>query len=415
MFLRPRAFKKAGFLFATFLPQVGYIFDKVVFICYIARMSKPKEITESELGRWKLLNPLQALLAEEIGRREPSGTEKDPRRTLDSFRYFSSILFIMFNPVIESMRGFCAASEFEKVQSNVCGTRVSLGSFSEAQSVFDPEILRNVLARLAERVDLGLCDPRLAKLPREVAAIDGTLLRALPRMAWALWQNDQNRSAKLHLKFSVTRQAVLDTLVTTARDCERKAMRKMLDSNDFLVGDRYYGMDYSLLEMLNDDGYWFLFRLKENAVYEVVEELPVDEADRKAGVVSDQLIRLGGKWRGKPARLVRIETAEKTFLLVTSVGNAHMSAELIGVAYRSRWEIELFFKWIKCILKNRHLLAESPAGVAIQTYCALIVAMLLFATLKRRPSKRDMEAIRFYFCGIITDKELAGALKISIG
>ena len=72
---------------------------------------------------------------------------------------------------------------------------------------------------------------------------------------------------------------------------------------------------------------------------------------------------------------------------------------------------ELFFKWTKCILKCRHLLAESPQGVQIQLYCALIAAMMLFALTGRKPTKRDMEIIQFYFCGWATFEATASSSR----
>lgn len=364
------------------------------------------------MQQWKLLDQFRALLENRMPQHVLSKSEQDPRRKLSRIDYFSSILFTMLNPVLDSMRGFCEISDMEKVAAKASSGKISLGSFSEAQSVFDPTILEEVLCELSGRVDLGLCDPRLRKLPKEVTAVDGTLLRALPRMAWALWQNDQNRSAKLHLKFSVTRQAVLDTIITTAKHCERKALKEMLDPNEFLIGDRYYGLDYTWLSTLIEETQWFLFRIRNDALYEVVETLEITDDDRAAGVISDQLATLGNDWKGPPIRLVKVQAFDEVLLLATSVMPEQMSAELISVAYRSRWQIELFFKWIKCILKNRHLLAESPQGVAIQTYCALIAAMMLFALTGRKPTKRDMELIQFYLCGMISADDLELRLKM---
>ena len=64
----------------------------------------------------------------------------------------------------------------------------------------------------------------------------------------------------------------------------------------------------------------------------------------------------------------------KELLLATDL---EIEAELIALIYRYRWQIELFFKWMKNILGNRHLMAESPAGAAIQTCSALIAALML--------------------------------------
>ncbi len=72
---------------------------------------------------------------------------------------------------------------------------------------------------------------------------------------------------------------------------------------------------------------------------------------------------------------------------------------MIALIYRYRRQIELLFKWMKSILGNRHLMAESPEGLAIQTYSALIAALMLQLLTGKRPTKRAIELIRFYLMG----------------
>ena len=80
--------------------------------------------------------------------------------------------------------------------------------------------------------------------------------------------------------------------------------------------------------------------------------------------------------------------------------------------YCYRWQIELFFKWMKSSLGNRHLIAESPAGVAIQTYSALIAALMLQLLTGKRPTKRAMELIRFYMMGHAELEEVVALLGL---
>jgi hypothetical protein len=381
-------------------------------LCYVGSMDRNADI-EKDLRCWNLLSRFRRMLENKLSDHPLLKTELDPRRKLSCLDYYSSILFSMLNPVIDSMRGFCRASKLEKVQKKVCSRKVSLGSFSEAQSVFDPELLEQVLEEMASQVDLGGVDQRLRKLPKELTAIDGTLIPALPRMAWALWGKDGCQAAKLHLKFSVERQSVSKSMLTTGKTCERKTLKKMIDPNELLVGDRYYGLDYQWLIELLAQEQWFIFRIRNDADVTVVEKFALTDEDREAGVVFDGLVTLGKDWHGKPIRLVKVEALDTTILLAVGVDRETMSAELVGLAYRYRWQIELFFKWIKCILKCRHLLAESPQGVQIQLYCALIAAMMLFALTGRKPTKRDMEMIQFYFSGLATFEELEHSLKNS--
>ena len=99
-------------------------------------------------------------------------------------------------------------------------------------------------------------------------------------------------------------------------------------------------------------------------------------------------------------------------VLVSNKARGELSAELLALIYRYRWRVELFFKWLKCILGCRHWLAESERGVALQIYCALIAALLLLRYSGKRPGKRAMEMIRFYLLGYATLEELTRQLGI---
>jgi len=142
---------------------------------------------------------------------------------------------------------------------------------------------------------------------------------------------------------------------------------------------------------------------------EIVEELALSEADRAAGVTWQAKVKLGDKWQGEPIRVVRVEVDGKQLLLATDLD---IEAELIALIYRYRWQIELFFKWLKSILGCRHLMAESPEGVAIQIYSALIAALMLQVFTGKRPGKRAMELIQMYMMGYADFEELVALLRV---
>ena len=89
-----------------------------------------------------------------------------------------------------------------------------------------------------------------------------------------------------------------------------------------------------------------------------------------------------------------------------------IEAELVALIYRSRWRIELFFKSMKSILGNPHLMAESFEVVAIQTYRALIAALMLQRLTGKHPSNRAMELIRFYIIGYAKLKGVMALLNL---
>lgn len=374
-------------------------------------MARRKDkIDEKKLSSWKLLDDFRARLAKAQAaapaiEKRPGG----PERKLLEADYFSLFLFGLLNPVVDSMRGLCKASHLNRVRQDICSRPVSLGSFSEAQGVFDPELLKQVLLQLVGEIPTSWGDTRLAHLADKLKLVDGTLLPALPRMHWALWLNDKNRAAKLHLKFSVLRQAPSDALITAANSCERKALRQFMKKGETIVGDRYYGLEYGFFEELRQLGVSFVMRIRNKPCMEIIEELPLTDEDRAAGVTWQGMVKLGDKWQGEPVRVVKVAVDDKELLLATDL---EIEAELIALIYRYRWQIELFFKWMKSILGNRHLMAESPEGVAIQTYSALIAALMLQLFTGKRPTKRAMELIRFYMMGYADLEEVMALLGL---
>lgn len=374
-------------------------------------MARPKDkIDEKELSSWKLLDDFRELLAKAQAA-APKVEKKSggPERKLLETDYFCLFLFGLLNPVVDSMRGLCAASHLKRVQHDICSRPVSLGSFSEAQGIFDAELLKQVFLELAGQIPTSWGDSRLAHLADKLKLVDGTLLPALPRMHWALWLNDENRAAKLHLKFTVLRQAPSDALITAGNSCERKALRQFMKKGETIVGDRYYGLEYGFFEEMRQLGVSFVIRIRNKPRMEIIEELNLTAEDRAAGVTWQGMVKLGNKWQGEPVRVVKIAVDGKELLLATDL---EIETELIALIYRYRWQVELFFKWMKSILGNRHLMAESPNGVAIQTYSALIAALMLQLFTGKRPSKRAMELIRFYMMGQADLEEVVALLGI---
>ncbi len=376
-------------------------------------MPKPSSnpVNIEDLQGFKMIRKFRTILERTNPDVPPVPTELDPRRKLSQNDYFSLFLFTYFNPVLKSMRGLCAATDLEKVQQTVCSNPVSLGSFSEAQGIFDPQLLLCIIQSLAAEFQPEFGDKRIRELCKELVAVDGTLIRALPRMAWALWQDDDNRSAKLHLHYSVIRQTVINASLTDANSCERAELAKLIEKDFLYTADRYYGGDYSFFENFQEKDAYFVIRIRNNAVIRELESFPITEEDRKVGVVWDKKIHLGDEKNPKgPYRAILVKAWDKELLILTNLWD--IPAELISLIYLYRWKIEDLFKWIKCNLQCRHLLAESKRGVTIQVYLAIIASLLLFLALGHRPTKRELELIQLYAMGWATVDELYRGLGL---
>lgn len=373
------------------------------------------KITEKDLKNWDLLRVFEEAVERVFSGAALHPTFSDPDRNLSYRPYLSLFLFGLFNPVVQSMRGLCAATELERVQKEVCQGKVSPSSFSEMQHFLDPELLRQVFGEVMKQTPgHPQADVRLVHL--NLIAQDGSLWSALPRMAWAEYgvgRKGQAKGVRLHLRFHLTEDKPVDARVSKGRDCERQALRQMCVPGQTNVGDRYYGEDYRLFGEIDQAGAFFVIRIKEDAVIHVEEELALSAEDQAAGVVRQAWVRLGAraKSRSMRLRLVEIRSGDQHLLLVTNLTVDKASAQLVGLIYRRRWAIELFFRWIKCILGCRHFFAESPAGVAIQLYLALIAAVLFQQYSGRRPGKREMELIQMYLLGWASAEELVALLQ----
>ena len=364
----------------------------------------------TQFHHWKLLESFQRRLAPVLARRQPTRTELNPRRQLQPAGYFSLLLFGLLNPVLKTTRALCAATHFPRLQAAVGTGPVSLASFSDMQWVCEPEVLAGLLRELAAEARPVFGDARLQAQVQDLVATDGTLLPALPRMAWGLWQDARNRAGKLHLEFSVWRQVPSEFTVTAGNASERGTWEAKIKPGAFYVNDRHFGQDYKLVSRVQKAGAKFVLRLLNNTVLHRLEPArELTPADRAAGVVEDVRVRLGAEPNGPEGRLVRVEAAGHTFLLFTN--QPELAAELVALIYRYRWQIELFFKWLKCILGCRHWLAESQAGVTLQVYCALIASVFLMLWAGSRPTKRQWEALQLYWLGCVGWPELERSLQ----
>jgi hypothetical protein len=375
----------------------------------------PTPITEKQLQRWRLLSEFSRRLADSLETANLHPSWADPQRLLQISDYLSLFLLGVFNPVITSMRGLCQASHLQRVQQEVCCRPVSRSSFSEAQQVVDPELLKSLYDTLAKEVAQRRAPARKADNPyvRVMQIVDSTLWYALPRMHWALWrqQHGTQQAMRLHVLFQV-----LDTLpsrvsLRKAKRCERLEWEALVKPGEFYVGDRNYGEDYSLLGRLDRRGCHYGVRLRSDAQWCVQEELPLSQADRQAGVLWQGWVRLGKEGRGPRVRIVQILGQEEQLFIATNLSAEQLSAELVSLCYRQRWLIELFFRWLKHLMKANHWLAESQKGVAIQIYLTLIAAQLLLLFSGQRPNKRTMELLQFMAMGWATPEEVLALIQ----
>ncbi len=405
------------------------MFGSTIFV--ILSLIMNNKINEKEIQRLSILRPFKSHLGELHSHADC------PNRKLHYDQYVSLILLYFFNPTLTSLRSLQQASILKNVQEKLGIKRTSLGSLSESADIFDPELLKPIMTELANEANSLTVEKRLDKLDKSLVAVDGSLLKALPKMLWALWLDKDHRAVKMHLELDILKTAPLRAQLTDANANEAANLKANLTSGKLYVLDAGY-RTYTLYESIINNSSSFVARLQYNADYDLIKENTLSDDDLKAGVISDKTVWLGGKKTrsdvSKPLRIITINCPEKknrnrrklkalshsnksstaestqsTLLIATDLMD--LPAELIALIYRYRWQIEIFFRWFKCVLSAEHLLCHSQNGITIQIYCALIATLLIRLWTCRKPTKRTFEMICLYFQGWATLDELLNHIE----
>jgi hypothetical protein len=377
--------------------------------------SDAPKFTESDLRQWKLIADFRARLEKASqGRLEHPGWRQ---RELQQFEYLSLFLLALVHPTIKTLRALSAATHVERVQQEVgCGP-VALSSLSEAQHLLDPGLLEALIGSLREE----LSGP-MPKDPRQAwqlwLARDSSIFPATWRMCWAQYGAGKagrpNHAVRLHVSFQVLDDRPVQVAITPGKVCERKMWKLQLEQGATYVGDRYFGEDYQVFGLLRRRGCQFVLRLRDEAVLQVEQENALAPADQKAGVLKDVWGYLGStkRYRSERVRVITVRKPSGTLMrLATNLPPEQMSAREILTIYRRRWQIECFFRWLKCLLGCRHWLAESQVGATMQLSLAIIAGLLLQLVLGQRPNQRLWERLQLYLMGWATPNELMSAVQ----
>lgn len=394
-----------------------------------------ERIRESDLTGLKYLDRLMPLLQ----RLRPVGCARDKagNRQLFFDQYCSLILLYLFNPIVSSLRAVVQASELRKVQRKLGCPRAALGSLSEAARVFDPELLREIASEMVEQVPPLARDARLSDLAQQLTAVDGSILAALPQITQASFLRKTRGPApagwRLHTHFEILRGVPVKITLTDARNSgdsnEKAVLRRTLQPDRCYVTDRGYEQ-FALFNAIVDVGSSYVCRIRSDHLEHFAADntRTLSEEARAAGVLHDAVGRLGSSKSKRiehprhPVRIVRVKAdvplkrggrrrAAATQDIVLATNLLDVPPEIIGLIYRSRWLIELFFRFFKHVLGCRHLLSRHPQGIEIQTYCAIIACLLIALTTGRKPTLRTYEMLCYYFMGLAAEDELLVHLR----
>jgi IS4 transposase len=203
-----------------------------------------------------------------------------------------------------------------------------------------------------------------------------TITKSLKGMEWAKFRKSK-AGIKLHLSLMYHDEIAYpnNVFVSKAKEHDVAYLKDLVvvSKDTINVFDRGY-VDYQAFDQFSDVGVLFVTRLRENAATWVIQRYEVDE---KSKVVYHDLVTVGcGAKKTKNAfRYIQLRDDDGNQVhFITNVMDK--TPEEIGDIYKLRWQIELFFKWIKQNLKIKHFYATSEQAVTVQIFIALIAYCL---------------------------------------
>jgi hypothetical protein len=327
-----------------------------------------------------------------------------PNRGLQTRDVFVAHLLAFFNPTLRSLRTLEDFSRTRQAQRYLTVERLPKSTLADFHRLVDPAVLEPIVAHLLqETTRRGVAAP--ADLPdsiRQVLAVDGTFLALAADVAWAVRHRTNTGQSKASVRIDVhldvasgLPQAVH---VHGAGTSEPASAATASQPGAVHVYDRGY-FDFALIQRHLDLSATvptpFVMRMRapgeRSPKFDRHEERPLSAKDRAAGVISDHVGRLAGsRHRAAPLgrlREVVIASPEEPGGVIRLVTNMlEVPACVIGLLYCYRWQVELFFRWLKATTHFRHLLSERREAIAFEVYVAVIGTLLLALRWAARPS-----------------------------
>lgn len=365
---------------------------------------------------------------------DATGRDRAGNRQLFFDQVCSLILLTFFNPTLKTLRDLHGASKLARVRKKLDCSTASMGSLSESLRVFDPQLLVEIVQELLGQLpDPAHNEPRLSQLKFVPTAVDGTLLLRLPQVTEACFSSRKDRGWKLHTHFEVLRRVPTSAQLTDGSGKgsagEKAVLRRSLEGDRCYITDRGYE-DFSLFNAIVEAGSSYVCRVRNDHQFTATQSLDLNQEAGSAGILEDNIGRMGSprsrriehpdhdqrrivvRYTEHPKRGGRRRHgATQDIVLVTNLQD--VPADVIVLLYRFRWLIELFFRWLKCVLGCRHLVSQSANGIEIQMYCALIACLLVQLTTGRdiQPNQWTYKLLCLYMQGWAKEAEVLAHLQ----
>lgn len=352
------------------------------------------------------------ILEKELTKLRDAESHGNQRLFLDDV--FIVYLLAFFNPTVRSLRTIEDFTQSRQIQKHISIRKICKSTLSDFNQLVEPARLTPIISAL--RTQLNETQGKVAQptelqaLLNNAIAVDGTFVPAVAEVSWAIATANKSsikkkHRARLDVQLNVSTWLPEAIVVPDDGQSEADSAIKHLQAGKLYIYDRgfiNFGLVGAHFEQANDEFIaksHFVMRFKvvgKNASsLEKVVERTLTEGDRAAGVVSDRVgyfITKNAERAGISKILLREvvisfqENGEtKSLRLITNLMN--VSANNVGQIYKYRWQVELFFRWLKCFGNFGHLISNSREGVLAHFYVTIIGVMLMYLHTGFRPSK----------------------------
>ena len=260
------------------------------------------------------------------------------------------------------------------------GKRVTRSNLSKANENRNYKIFEEFAYHLIDMAQNKLKNDNF-EIKGKVYAFDSSTIDLCLSVFWWAKFRKAKGGIKLHTLYDVTTQIPAFIHITAATVNDVNAMDFIPYENDaYYIFDRGY-VDYARLYKITLLSAYFVVRAKSNLKFRRIYSQKVDKS---TGVQTDQIGKLTGFYVSKdyPEKLRKVKYYDsemnRTFVFLTN--NMSLSAQDIALLYKNRWQVELFFKWIKQHLKVKTFWGNSENAVRIQIYTAIITYCLVAIT-----------------------------------
>ncbi len=339
----------------------------------------------------------------------------DGKRRSDALPRWSQFVALATGHVGErkSLRDITQTLDSQSSRHYHLGCRkVSKSAFARANEQLDYQFYCDLFSRLYERCE-GKGGGHPFRFKGKLFSLDGSLFNvAMELFPWANY-NNKKAAFKLHLGLDHDGLIPAFATVTIGKESEMSQARLFdFPKGSVVVFDKGYN-DYTWHNTLSDKGVFFVTRIRGNAVYDIISSNPVREG---SGILSDEIIRYSSKKnmdrKLKPVRKIVYLDHESGREFTFISNHFRWSATTIAAIYKQRWQVELFFKWIKQNLKIKSFIGTSMNAVITQIMAALCVFLIL-AWMKFAFSIKQslMQIARLLQMNLFVRRELLPMLK----